>query len=78
MVDSTQGGENPPKGVPPGVHSYGAVYALRLAGTIARRQQLISACRVFDALLVGGNAKLFGVCFSSVDGTAVFPKSVVV
>lgn len=35
MVDSTQGGENPPKGVPTGSHSYGAVYALRLAGTSA-------------------------------------------
>lgn len=34
MVDSAQGGENPPKGVRPGPHSYGAVYALRLAGMV--------------------------------------------
>lgn len=34
IVDSIQGGDNPPKGIPTGAHSYGAVYALRLAGAI--------------------------------------------
>lgn len=44
MVDSTQGGENPPKGVPPGQHSYGCVYALRLAGELARCMYIAHTC----------------------------------
>ncbi|CBJ25617.1 conserved unknown protein [Ectocarpus siliculosus] len=65
MVDSTQGGENPPKGVPTGSHSYGAVYALRLAGLVTEAMQAHRACtsrtRVWENCLYGVGADVKGV-----------------
>ncbi|CAM9119005.1 unnamed protein product, partial [Hapterophycus canaliculatus] len=66
MVDSTAGGEIPPTGMPTGAqHSYGAVYALRLAGIVTEVIQAHRACSsrtsVWKNCLYGVGADVKGV-----------------